>query len=417
MSSSFRNAGTGALILLSIGCGPAALAAETYFIPRITTSAEWDSNREMIADPNLSSTSTSYRAEIGARIGRVTPRSDMEVRPRIVAQEYPDRSGVDPVTGYLDLWTIFRTLKGEYSLLGRFSRVDTLTAEYGQAGFDPFNPGTPDIQDSGVIFVRNTRTAMQVRPDFRYDLSERNALEAQLRFEKVSYSVNVPGSNVGYDNWRAGFGFRRQLVEKTYLGIGPYAARFESDDGANKTDSYGVAIDLGHRWSETSDTRITLSTEHNNATEFQPVRVEQSTNNWGLEIYGHRRNRVGGVTYRIGRLLEPTSLGDRRTIDLIQVQYNRPLSARTYFSGAVRLSRERQLGSATGNNRDRALVDLTLGRALTRNWSVSLGYRFARSDDTVSNVANNHGALIELSYAGSASKEVSREAREQERRR
>jgi hypothetical protein len=222
----------------------------------------------------------------------------------------------------------------------------------------------------------------------------------------VTYDSNVPGSNVGYDSWRAGVGLRRQLVPRTDLGFGPYVARFESDDGANKTDSYGATIDVGHAWSDISNTRIALSLEHNNITEFQPARVEQSTNSIGLEISGYRQNRVGNVRYRIGRFLSPTSFGDRRTIDEMRVQYNRPLSALAYFNGAVRLSRERRLGTLAGNDRDRALVQLTLGRALTRNWSVSLSYLFARSDDTVSSVADNHGALIEITYLGTASKEV-----------
>ena len=415
MSSSFRKAGTGALILLSVSCGPAALAQETFFIPRIVTSAEWDSNPEMIADSNLSSTSTSYKVDIGARFGRITPRSDTEVRPRVVAQQFPDRSGVDPVSGYLDLLTVYHTLKGQYRLLGRFSRVDTFTAEYGQAAFDNLDPQTPVVADTGIVLVGKTRTAIQVQPTFRYDYTERIALEGGLQFDKVSYSSNVLGSYVGYKSSRADLSLNRQLAERTELGFGPYVARFEADDGTNRTDSYGATIDVGHAWSETSDARIALSVERSDITQFQPARVEQSTNNWGLEIYGQRRNRVGSVRYRIGRFLEPSSFGSRRTVDQIQVQYNRPLSARTYFDGAVRLWRDRSLGGVTGNNRDRALAELTLNRALARNWLVSLGYRFARFDDTVSNVASNHGALIQLTYVGGESKEVRQQSKEMRR--
>jgi len=409
MSSSFRKAGTGALLLLSMSLGPAALAAETYFIPRIDASAEWNSNREMISDPLFIQSSTAYKLLLEARIGRVTPRSDTEVRPRVVAQQFPDRSGVDPIEAYLDLRTIFRTLKGQYFVLGTFSRVDTFTAEYGQAAFPDFDPNAPEVQDTGIILVGKTRTAGQVRPGFTYELSERNLLKGQLEFQKVSYESNVPGSNVGYENARAELTLSRQLVPHTDLGFGPYFARYESGDGSNKTNSYGVTIDVGRAWTETFDTQLNVSFERSNVTRFQPARVEESTNSWGFEVTGHRRNRVGGVRYSFGRYLAPTSFGERRTLDQIRVQYNRPLSARTYFDGAVRLSRLQRLGGLVGDVNDRAIVELNLGRALTRNWAVSLGYRFARSDHTTgSGDADNNGAIIQLTYRGSASKEVLR---------
>ena len=409
MSSSFLKAGTGALFFLSISSGPATLAAETYFIPRVDASAEWNSNREMIVDPQFIDASTAYRLLLEGRIGWVTPRSDTELRPRVVVQEFPDRAGIDPVSAYLDLRSIFRTLKGLYWVLGSFSQVDTYTSEYGQAAFPDFDPNAPEVPDTGIVLFGKTRTVAQVEPRFEYELSERNGLKGGLEYENVRYDTAIPGSNVGYENWGADFMFTRDLVPQTELGFGPYAAHYESGDGRNKTDSYGATIELVHDWNATSNTRVSVNYERSDTTYSQPVRTEASINSWGFEVSGLQRNRVGSVRYRIGRYLQPTSFGERRTTDQLRVQYNRPLTVRTYFDGAVRLSRQQRLNGLVGDVNDRVLAELTLGHALTRNWTVSIGYQYARSEHTTgSTVADNNGVVLRLIYRGSESKEVRR---------
>ena len=110
--------------------------AQNYVVPSVEVSSEYHTNRELNAAPGQADATTGYIATGQALIGKRTPRSQIELRPRVRFQEYPDRDGVDPVDLFLDLQGEFRTLRGIYSVLASASRQDTFNAEFGQAGID-----------------------------------------------------------------------------------------------------------------------------------------------------------------------------------------------------------------------------------------------------------------------------------------
>jgi hypothetical protein len=411
MSSSFLKR----LALLSLLAIPTAWAQQNYFIPAAEVTAERNTNRELFTNSAFAEDSNAYKATFGARTGRVTPRSLTEVRPRIVLQEFPDREGVDPVELLLDLRHDYRTVKGRFSVIGRYRHQDTINTEFGNAVVDDDgDPTTPPVadDDSGIVFVGQTRQTFSLSPNVEYLFTQRWGLRGNLQYEAVRYEEVPVSDRVGYDSPRLEVSLLDKVGPRTSLTFGPYVAYYEADDnglpsgGGLKTDTYGMRFGVEHEWSEVSQVVVSLLGERNESRcQCLVPLVSGSTTDWGLEVLGFRRTRVGSISYGIGRFLIPSTLGTRRKSDQIQFQYDRLFSEKLSFRGAVRLTRDEAVGiSASGESgdRDRVRTELSLTRLMTPTWYIGGGYRFAWQDlsSLGGDQADNHGIFINVGYRG-----------------
>lgn len=406
MSSSCRKAAS-CTLLMSLGAAPAAWAQQMFFVPQIETSAEWNTNRELTPVASQVDASAAYKVAAEARMGRRTQRSDLEFRPRITYQEFPDRGGIDPIEVFLDLRNQFRTLRGTYDLFTRFERQDTYTAEYGTARFDEFDPTNPNNEDSGIVLSGDTRKRFRVQPSMLYALTERTQIGTHINFDSQDYGRDIPGSRVGYDSQYIDVALIRQMGPTTEFSVGPYYDRYENDIGGT-ADGYGLVLGLSHEWSEVSSVDVLVRGEKSDNTDLTSLgtEVSESTTNWGIEISGRRRNRVGSVRYSVGRFLEPSSVGSRRESDTFRVQFDRPLSPRLGIFSALRYQVDRDIGQdETGvnfnNKRNRAYGELYLRGNMTREWYLAGGYRYAMLDQqSAFGKGENHAVYISFGFQG-----------------
>ena len=152
--------------------------------------AEWNTNRELIADPALQDSMIHYRALLEAQLGRRTQRSEVELRPRVILQEFPDRDGIDPVELFCDLRYGFHTQRSVFDFIARYARQDSFNAEYGNANFDPFEPQNPSASDTGITYIGDTRKRLTVEPDYSFAVSERTRIGARARYDNVNFYAN-----------------------------------------------------------------------------------------------------------------------------------------------------------------------------------------------------------------------------------
>jgi hypothetical protein len=403
MSSSFRKGTRGLTVLrlaalaLLVGA-PGVWAQQTLFLPGFESQAEWNSNREL--SPSDKESRTGYRATLEARIRRLTPRSDTQLRPQISYQKVTGRSDLDSVEAKLDLRSRYNTLKGSLSTLGRFRRQDVFNAELGRASFDDGDPETPDDVESGVISGGITRTSAQLQPNFSYSVTERTDIEGSVRYDYVNYDSNLPRERVGYSSPSVDFQIVRELSERLRLGIGPYYSHYKADDDSSESDSYGAMVNLRWKTSEVTRSTLRIRGERNKDIDLDPVRIEDTATAWGVEWVGVRENRVGSTEYRIGRFLQPTSLGGRREVDQFQVQLDRPLSHRTLLRGAIRYTRANEISDldtgGEGGGRDQAQGDFMLRHFFTESFFVSGGYRFAWVDREATGSAENNSVFLSI---------------------
>jgi hypothetical protein len=391
--------------LSSIAIIPSVPAQELYFVPRFEVGSEWHSNRELIVNPAFRDEMVEYRALLEARLGRITPRSQVELRPRVSLQEFPDRSGIDPVELFCDLDTGFHTQRSEFLLFARYSRQDSFNAEYGNANFDPFNPES-NADDTGISYIGDTRTRYTVEPDYSFAISERTRIGVGARYDNISYEPNDdrPVGTVGligYDSGHVELYLRQTMGPKLEVQIGPYFSRYESDDDLNQTDNYGVAIQARYSWSQIWETGLSVEAERNEATRPQSIPVEETTTNWGLELYGLRKGQTGSLRYSIGHFIEPSSVASMIETNQLRVQYDHIFTPRLIFNSALRLKESTRLGGAAGESADFARAELSLRWRMTQSWYLSGGYRYAWSDPATSTgTASDNAVFLSVGYRG-----------------
>jgi hypothetical protein len=390
-----------ATLVISL-CGVAsAWAQQTYFVPTIEATAEWNSNRELVTIPELEDETENYRINALALWGWQTHRTQIELRPRIQFQEFPDREGIDPVEYFLDLRAQHHTLKSTTAFFARYAHQDVYNAEYGDAAFDDFDPDRSDFTSSGIVFVGGTRQTFEAEPSFRYAFTELTAVSGLLNYRKVDYGDDFVSDRVGYESPYAELMLIRTLGTVSELSIGPYAARSEADNGSNETDTVGAKASLGYRWSETMYFTADAMYERSDITEFTPAPVEDSVGDWGFEFAGYYRKRLASVRYSIGRTFTPSTFGTRTTTDQVRVQYIRPMSPVMTFNGALRGMRDERVGDTAKRDRDRAIAELSLTRQITPTWYIGAGYRYVWQNLAgPGGEADNNAVSVTVSYRG-----------------
>jgi hypothetical protein len=380
----------------AMSLGRVALAQETYFVPGVSAGAEWNSNRQLSTDER---SSAGYRAALEGYWKRNSPRTDFYLHPQINFQDYPNIDQQEKVGGLLELDTNHHTLKGLYSLTGRYTREDTLNAELGKAGFDNVDPEAPDTVGTGNVTGGITRTRYELEPSMSYSITELTDFEAKARWDSVKYESDLANERVGYDSPEVELYGVHAFGPRLRMAAGPYYTKFETDNDQNKTEGYGANVEMRYQWSEITRTTLAFNVEKDDVTTGSR---KESRTNWGLRWLGQRRMRVGQVKYSIGRFLEPSSVGSRVTLDQVRVQYIRPLGPRFAIDSAVRLARSRTIGNATeGGDRDRANVEITTRTQLSRTLSLNIGYRYAFLDrKALDDSVQNHGVFVLFAFHG-----------------
>jgi hypothetical protein len=401
MSSLFRNRLIAGVAFASAAAFAQQVTAQTYVVPSVEVSSEYHTNRELT--PTAPDATTGYIATAQALMGKRTPRSQTELRPRVRFQEYPQRSGVDPLDVFLDLQSDFRTLTSEYSLLASFSRQDTFNAEFGSAGIDTTGPETPTAHnDTGIVFIGNTRTEFSVEPSFNHDVTERTSLGGTVGFDNVDYQNVAANAREDYRDVYLNMTLQHEIRPQTDFEIGPYVSRYETKTDANRTDSAGVTFSWNHDVSKISHTEFSTSVERTKIEDPTVVSGQETQTNWGAEFKGYLRGQASRLDYGIGRYLAASGIGSKIRRDELRLQYSRQLTPRFDYRGAVRGGSEQRLGFVD-DSRDRNYVraEFFVRWFMTPTIYISGGYRFSwQKYKSFTGGADDNAALVLFGYRG-----------------
>jgi hypothetical protein len=366
---------------------------------------EYHTNRELVADPALEDAMIEYRGLFEAQLGRRTPRSQTELRPKVILQEFPDRSGIDPVELFCDLDYAFHTLRHEFSFLARYARQDSFNAEYGDANFDPFEPQDPGAGDTGITYIGDTRQRLTAEPDYSFAVSERSRIGARARYDNVTFNANDDKpigtvGLVGYDSaWLQPY-FAHQFSQQLSGEVGPFASRFEADDGSNNTDNYGLSISAKYTWTEIWEIGGSAQYQYSEIDRTQALAPDESQTNWGFEVYGVRRGQVDNLRFSVGHFIEPSSAASMIETNQLRVQYDHFFSPRLLFNGAARIKESSRLDTESQTS-DFARAEVSLRWRMTFAWFVRLGYRYAWKDSSgAGNSADDDAVFLSFGYRG-----------------
>ena len=410
MSSSSRDAS--ALIrqrlvrLLLLPClgvvGGEVCAADGFFIPDVALSVENHSNIDMVpkgAAGTLDESVTGVVAEAAAIAGWRSPRGSLELRPALSFQSYRNRDDLERTNGYLDAKADYNSQRTHFDLIGRLSKEDEYKFNLPEAGFNNFNPDTPDTTATGRLnSVTDTVGRLYIEPNIAHQFSERRAAGFRASYEMVDY--NHEGlDRVDYSNGLVELYLLSDVSQRTKFETGVYASRYESDGDLNTTDSVGAALTLRHQWSPTFKGDFTVNIEQSSTT--TPVLDNDKSTNFGASMLLERRMEVSRVRFEIGQYYRPSGSGTRARLDQARLQYSRDLSERWHFGLAARgfRSRGEDLGTS---DRDYARAGLDLRWDMSRTWYLSGGYDYIW-EDYVRNAAGSredHTFRLRIGYYG-----------------
>jgi hypothetical protein len=388
--------------LLALAYSSLAGAQQNYFIPLLELSSEFHTNRELTPLQDVEDESVAYIASVEAIAGRRSERSQTELRPRVRLQEFPDRDGVDPLEAFVDLSTLYRTLRGEYGLVARFARQDTINSEIGEAGFDGETPTDPDLTDTGIVLAGDTRTSFGLDPSFRYKWSELTGVGANVEFQDVEYDSTGVGARVDFQYAQGRVFMTRQLGPRSEISVGPYISRYETKDDGTTIDGTGAFLEWMREWSEVTRAGVELQAERTETDQAGIAPEDDSRTSWGIAFRGNRQLRAGSLRYSVGRYLAPSSFGSRVERDELRIQYERLLDPRLSLTSALRAGRDKRRGSgSTIADRDLARAEVALKWLLSPQWYTAGGYRFAWQErEGLNGDADDHALFLSFGFRG-----------------
>jgi hypothetical protein len=147
---------------LAILASSVAGAAEYYNQPYALVSVDHHSNVDLEVDTGLRENVTGYQALLQDIFGILTPTSDTQFRPRILARQYDGRPDLSRVNEYVDGKTLIQSQRSSLELYAGASRQDSYSAETLNPQFDDFNPKAPvtahQCRFPTALYVRTLRS-------------------------------------------------------------------------------------------------------------------------------------------------------------------------------------------------------------------------------------------------------------------
>jgi hypothetical protein len=419
MSSSSRNTAwrnlaltLGVVPLWALAAAHVAHAQEVAFVPQVSVTGEYATNRILAvpAAPN----SEDVEVVAGGDLLAHSQTASLDFRPLVTYLDDTKIKNLNQYEALVDLVSAYHTVKAEWDLEAEYQRQDAFDAEYGIAAFNSLNPNAPNTQGSGLIITGDTKTSFDAEPSFSYDLTQRWSLSGNASFDAARYSTDVPGYLVSYNSETIELDTGYALSRTSTVSAGPYYTNYDpinSDVGAVQDHGYGLNVNYSYKVSQVTSTKLTVRLERD-TTPAAFGFPESTITAWGAEWTGIHKFLTSTVQYSIGRFLEPSSFGGRTSVDQFRVQYTRLFSPRFTGNAAVRLTRSTDVGDVAvddSGNRDRANVQLALSYLITQEWTLSGGYRYAYQalpsyDITGLNLgqvnAHSNGVFITVAYHG-----------------
>jgi hypothetical protein len=407
MSSSYRNrkrCGGAAVAAIAVACaGPrAVVAADTYFQPQIELRGEYHDNYPLDPDElnRKNRDAAGAAADIGATIGILTPRSTTEIRPTATFQEFSNNHNIPNFEGYLDWLTQYRSERSTFDLIAKYSHRDASNPE---AQFDDLDPNDPNTPETGSNDVSETRDRYEIRPSYSYDLTQRWSIGVGLDFDAIRYSSQAVATRVDYDYIYGNLFATWALDQRSHLKGYVFGSNYDAKQGINQTDAYGAGVAYIREWSEQTGFEIDTFYEHDKST-FDVLLPDETSSSWGATLSAYREGEVDRWRLAVGRSFTPNARGYKSESDQVRLQYDRDLSQRLSFLGAVRYISDQAIGDFGQNDdRDFARLDLGLRWQMSPTWYARTTYTYRWQDrDRDPGDADDNAFIIGIGYEGLA---------------
>ncbi len=375
------------------------LAEQFYVQPTATLTAENDSNLDL--DPGPSSAVQGYSADAGALFGIATPNSESTIRARLDYRDYPKDQGDDRLEEYLDFRSDYSTQRSHAAISGTIDHRDAFNAEFSSAYFDQINPVQPTNPSTGQAVTGEAVTSVLLQPSYSYKFSPVISAGVSAIYERLTYTPSFfDQNNFGFYQGNADLNWKfTQTSELSFSGFG---SKYEASNIESSATGSGGAVGLDTNWSPLLSTNATITYQHTNIDQSTPPLVNTDVNTWGGSLSAVYKAQISQYRVIISRFVTPSGGGGVYVNDQAQLQYNRDLTERLAFTGAVIYIKASQLPSNI-NDLDRSYMQTAVNVKwmIRPTWFVQGGYQYAWQKYTLSpDGAANNRIYISVGYQG-----------------
>jgi hypothetical protein len=392
-------------IIVALVCATNAMlaaptpAAQVYVQPTATLGAENDSNLDL--QPGSNQSVQGYLANAGALFGIATPNSDSTVNARLDYRDYPKDQGDNRLEEFLDFRSDYNTARSHAAISGQIEHRDDFNAEFSSAYFNPINPVQPTNPSTGQAVTGETLTSVLLQPSYTYRFSPLIGAGVSAIYQKFNYTPTFLGHS-DFDFYQGNAELNWKFNQKSELSFGGFASKYQASEIESSATGAGPTVSLDTSWSPLLSTNASITYQHTNIDQSSSPVVQADVNTWGGNLGAVYKSQLSQYRLSISRFVTPSGGGGVYVNDQAQFQYNRELTERLTFTGAVIGIKASQLPSNV-NDLDRSYMQtaVDLKWMIRPTWFVQGGYQYAWQKYTLSpDGAANNRIYIRVGYQG-----------------
>jgi hypothetical protein len=186
------------------------------------------------------------------------------------------------------------------------------------------------------------------------------------------------------------------------MSFGGYVSRYDATNLDSTANSYGETLNFSYSWSRLVNSALTVAYQTADINATQPSVFKETVNDWGATFSTGYKGETSQLRLNLGQSITPSSYGSLYLADQIQLQYDRNVTERVTFTGALRALRTVGVSSnLNGDNRNYFQGNLFLKWMITRTWFVQGGYVYTwQKYQTDTQSADNNLIMIKFGYQG-----------------
>lgn len=375
------------------------LAAEVYYQPVVTLSAESDSNLDL--DTGKQPETQGYIADLATIIGIDTPDSTTTIRPRIVYRDYPQDTGDNRLEGYLDFNWDYRSQRSHATVSGSLQHLDEFNAEFTAALFNDINPVQPGA-DTGRTVVGSTRDSAIVTPKYVYSFSPTLGGGVSGQYQITTYSPSGDTSHLNFDYYQGRAFLNWDSSQRSQWAFGGFGSKFQTKDVFSEATGSGALVDLTTNWTALLTSTAELLLQHTSVDTDIPMPFYASVNKIAGSVDVAYKTELERFRLIARHALTPSGGGGLYTVDRLQLQYDRTFTPRFTLTGAMVGIRTHGLtANLSGDDRSYAQAIIEAHYMLTRRFFLQGGYQYAWQKYQVEpDSAANNRVYIQIGYQG-----------------
>jgi hypothetical protein len=337
--------------------------------------------------------------DLGALVRWRTPTSEVQLRPRLTSSWYPGDEEEESDDYFLDFAGRSSGARTQWTLGANYAKQNVIRGGSVPVEFEDPDLDVPDDGETGRIDEWRRRTLWRIAPGMSYELSERSDIGLGLGYRDVSYSPQLPGEAIDYNDARLDTFHAYDLSPNSRFLTTVYVSQFDVVDSDNDSTSYGLRGRYERDFNEVHGFHIDVGVQRNELDNPGPTGDDATTG--AVFDAGYRRSwertefRIGG-----GRSVQPSGTGFLREVDRIRLNLRHRFQPRWFGElGAVFQTTQGLDTQGDSDQRDYYRVLGRVGYEISRSWTVEGSYAFTRQDyENVPGEAERNEIFLSVNY-------------------